>query len=178
MLLGILVFNWCGYRLLTACLEAGANEQLKISLDDNKYDESELISIKVPAERLSYYNNSSQFERVDGEIEIGGLQYNYVKRRLYNDSIEMLCVPNHSAMHLRKADNDFFKLVNNLQRPAQDKKTDSHSYKSFSGDYFTANDLFNITDPFCNMKKSSFYYSVMLPFGSKFTEERPPQKMA
>jgi hypothetical protein len=174
----MLLFNWCGYQLLTAYLEDRATEQLQIKLDDNQYDESELVSIKVPAQNLSYYNNSKQFEQIDGQIEIGGLQYSYVKRRLYNDSIEMLCIPNYMVIHLKNAKNDYFKLVNDLQRPGQDKKTNAPSCKNFSGDNCTIYDLFNIDDLFYNIKKSSFYYSVILPSSSPFTDERPPDKTA
>ena len=135
MVLGILLFNWCGYQVLTAYLENRANAQLQTKLDSNNYKESELISVKVPVQNLSYYNSSTQFERVEGQIEIHGLQYSYVKRRLFNDSIEMLCIPNRSAIHLKNAKNDFFKLVNDIQRPGQDKKADSHTFKNITGDY-------------------------------------------
>jgi hypothetical protein len=178
IILGILLFNWCGYQVLTAYLENKANNQLQIKLDDNKYDPSELISIKVPVQEMSYYNSSTQFERVDGLIDIGGQQYNYVKRRLYNDSIEILCIPNRMAMHLKSAKNDFFKLVNDIQRPGQDKKADTHSYKSFSGEYCSVHNLFNISNHSLSIRKDFFYYTAMLPFHSPLTVEHPPQKIA
>jgi hypothetical protein len=124
--MGILLFNWCGYRLLTSWLETRSDRQLEARLDDNAYDESQLFSIKIPATNLSYYNPSTEFERVDGQIEIGGIQYKYVKRRLFNDSLEMLCIPNHAAMSLRTAKNDYFQFANDLQHNGQDKKTESH----------------------------------------------------
>jgi hypothetical protein len=178
LVLGILLFNWCGYHILTAYLESRATGQLQSKLDDNNYKESELISVKVPVENLSYYNSSTQFERVEGQIEIHGLQYSYVKRRLYNDSIEMLCIPNHTVMHLKNAKNDFFKLINDIQRPGQDKKTDTHSYKNFTGDFWTVNDLFKIENKFYNMQKKPLHYSVLLPSNSQPTDDRPPQKIA
>ncbi len=178
IVLGILLFNWCGYQFLTAYLENRANIQLQLKLDGNDYRESELISVKVPVENLSYYNTSSQFERVDGQIEIHGLLYSYVKCRLYNDSIEMLCIPNHSATHLKNAKNDFFKLVNDLQRPGQDKKPDSHSYKNITGDYLAVSDLFKIENRVYNLRKKSMQNSASLPLHSLPTDEHPPQKIA
>jgi hypothetical protein len=178
LVLGIMLFNWCGYHILTAYMESRAIGQLQSKLDDNNYKESELISVKVPVENLSYYNSSAQFERVEGQIEIRGLQYSYVKRRLYNDSIEMLCIPNHTVIHLKNAKNDFFKLVNDIQRPGQDKKTDAHSYKNFTGDYWTVCDLFKIENQFYSMQKKSLHYTVLLPSNYQTTDEHPPQKIA
>jgi len=133
LLLGILTFNWYGYKLLSSYLESRADHQLEASLDEDRYDEAQLISIKVPASRLSYYNSTTQFERVDGEIEVEGVQYKYVKRRLFNDSLELMCIPNHNAMKLQTARNQFFQLVNDIQQHnGQGKKSDSHTVKNFS----------------------------------------------
>jgi hypothetical protein len=124
-------------------MEGKASSNLKARLDDHDYDESQLISIKVPAEHFVYYNNSKQFDRVDGQIEINGIQYQYVKKRLYQDSLEYLCIPNDDATKLKSAKDEFFKLVNDLQHPGQNKKSDSRSgSKSFSLDTYTVNDFF------------------------------------
>ena len=121
-------------------MEGKANTRLEAQLDNNNYDESQLISIKVPAKHLAYYNNSKQFERVDGEIEINGIQYKYVKKRLYNDEFEYLCIPNNDVNKLRTARDDFFKLVNDLQHNGQGKKSPSHSNtKTFIADYILDN---------------------------------------
>jgi hypothetical protein len=82
MLLGILLFNYCGFQILHAYLEKRSGHQFQYKLDNSSYDESALICIKVPAEHLSYCNHSIQFERVDGQIEIRGILYSYVKRRV------------------------------------------------------------------------------------------------
>jgi hypothetical protein len=141
LLLSILFFNWIGYRFFVSYMEDKANTRLEAQFDNNNYDESQLISIKVPASHLAYYNNSKQFERVDGEIEINGIQYKYVKKRLYNDSFEYLCIPNNDVTKLRTARDDFFKLVNDLQQQnSQGKKSSPHSStKSFIADYYLDN---------------------------------------
>jgi hypothetical protein len=172
----MLLFNWCGYQLLNAYLENRSFLQLRVKLDGNNYSESELISLKVPAANLSYYNCSKQFIRVDGQIEVGGIQYNYVKRRLFNDSIEMICIPNHEATHLNKIKNDFFNLVNDLQHPGQNKKTDSHSNKSFSGDDCIVNALLKIEHQVFGASLKSVADALKLPRRSSFPEEQPPQK--
>lgn len=136
MLIGILFFNWYGYQLLSNYFEDRAGHQLEASLDKNEYDESQLLSVKVPITTLSYYNSSTSFERVDGQIEIGGVQYKYVARRIFKDSLEYRCIPDFAAMNLKNAKNDFFRLVNDLSNKGQDKKAPhSAQYKSVSQDY-------------------------------------------
>jgi hypothetical protein len=180
LLIGILLFNWCGYRLLSSYMESRSDRQLEAQFDDNQYDESQLISIKVPATQLSYYNPSTQFERVDGQIEVGGVLYKYVKRRLFNDSLALLCIPNHAAMSLQTAKNEFFQLVNDLWHNGQGKKTDSHPGSSKSPvapEYLTTDAIFAMG----NLYSKSFlpgtsHYTAVLPSAESLTAEQPPDQ--
>jgi hypothetical protein len=177
LLIGILCFNWYGYQIVSSWLESRADRQLEARLDGNNYDESQLLSLKVPASHLSYYNSSTQFERVDGQIEIGGVQYKYVKRRLFNDSLEYLCIPNQASMRLQTARNEFYKLVNDLQHNGQGKKSDSHpgSSKSLSSaDYYAVHDLILVNDlPFITLPRTAMEVPAITS-SYAFTLEQPP----
>ena len=120
-MLSVLLFNWLGYRLLTAYWEGCAAARLEAGLDNDRYDPAQLILLRVPADALPYSNSSARFERSVGFIEIGATRYRTVKRRLYNDSIEFLCIPDGAANQLRSAKVDFFRLVNDLQRSGHSK---------------------------------------------------------
>lgn len=176
LLLGILLFNWCGYRLLSSYLEANAHSALEANLDEHKYSESQLISIKVPVTHLGYYTNSEKFERVDGQIEIGGVQYKFVKRRLFNDSLELLCIPDHAGTSLQTAKDEFFKLVNDLQRNGGEKKGGSNagSSKNFSIDYYTVNDFLNLSVISVAKGTCQSYYSFFIPSCYSPIAEQPP----
>jgi hypothetical protein len=179
--MGILCFNWFGYRLMTSWLEDRADRQLESRLDADNYDESQLLSIKVPSTHLSYYNSSRQFERVDGQIEIGGVAYKYVKRRLYNDSVELLCIPNHASMQLQTAKNDFFKLVNDLQLNGQGKKAGSHSNVSknlSSVEYFATDDLFVFGNLYFTSLPTADLQAAALPFSYFLAAEQPPDLLS
>jgi hypothetical protein len=176
LLLIILLFNFIGYRFVSSYLEEKANAQLEAKLDKNDYDDSQLISLKIPVTHLSYYNNSNQFERIDGQIEIKGVQYKYVKRRIYNDSVELLCIPNQTAMSLQSAKDEFFKLVNDLQHAGQSKKTDPHSSsKNFSVDNYTLNESFgisNFSSVLSGQKSPDFSVAIASCYSP--TAEQPP----
>jgi hypothetical protein len=177
LLLGILLFNWVGFRFFSSYLEQKADVQLESQLDNNNYDESELISIKVPAAHLSSYTLSSKFERVDGQIEVKGIMYKYVKRRVFNDSVELLCIPNQQAMQVLNARDDFFKLVNDLQHTGQGKKGDAHpgSSKNFSIDYYTVHEPFQVKNPSVSTAQKAFDYTESLPSTYSLTGEQPPE---
>lgn len=176
LLIGILFFNWYGYRILTDYLQSRSDRQLEARLDGNSYDESQLLLIKIPSTHLSYYNSSARFERVDGQIEVGGVQYKYVKRRLYNDSLELLCIPNHSSMQLLTARNTFFQLVNDLQQHnGQGKKSGTGPGKNLSAaDYYVVNDLFEFGDLSVTGLPEYFPYSATLASSCSLTAEQPP----
>src|ERR1700679_2099841 len=125
LLIGILFFNWYGYQVLSMYWQQRAEHRLEARLDRHDYDDAQLTRIKIPLTTLSYYNGSTVFERVDGQIDLNGIHYNYVKRRIFKDSLELLCIPNTTVTSLQKSKNDFFRQVNDLQQQNQGKKSGS-----------------------------------------------------
>ena len=75
LLIVILFFNWYGYRIVTNILAKDADKQLEVQLDNNDYDESQLIEVRV-ALNMPYQNDQSDFERHYGEMEVDGKYYN------------------------------------------------------------------------------------------------------
>ena len=137
--MGMLFFNWYGYQLLTQCWQERAESRLQARLDRDEYNEGQLVSVKIPLSSVSYsnYNNSGigGFERVDGRVDIRGVRYQYVKRRIVSDSLELLCIPNVTAMKLQQVRNDFFRQANDLQQQSQGRKTPTSPVKDLSKDY-------------------------------------------
>ena len=164
ILLGLLLFNWVGYQLYTAVLQDRADKTLVADLDENNYSPADLILIKVPAIHISSYVNSKEFQRVDGKIEIEGVQYNYVKRRFNEGSLELICIPNRTSTRIQTAKDEFFKLVNDLQ-PGQSKKSDQHntSFKGFTAEYYAETTLFHVPDQTIVMMKASDHYLLQIP---------------
>jgi hypothetical protein len=176
-MLALLSFNWFGYRFVISFFEDEANEKFESQLDNSNYDNDELISIKVPATNLAYYTNSKLFERVDGQVEINGVLYNYVKQRLYNDSVELLCIPNAVVMKLQTEKNDLVRSVNDIQQTDQAKKTNSHpvNAKNFSLDHYTILDIYSVSDLFAHAANRSFYFSISTSFPYCTAIENPPE---
>ena len=125
LLLGIFSFNLFGYRLVASFMEKRADAKMEKAIDGDAYNENELLSIKMPV-NLPYYTNSPEFSRVDGEVEIAGTVYKYVKSRIYNDSLEMLCLPDAGRMKVQNARDEFSKLASDFVQLSH-KKNKSNS---------------------------------------------------
>ena len=179
LLCGIFFFNWVGYRLMNEMMEEDATFRLDARLDQQQYSEDQLITIKVPLTHLAYFNNSAAFERSNGQIEINGIPYRYVKSRIYDDSLEMRCIPNQGALQLRQSGASYFNGVAGVEQP-QPSKSSSHPgfRKSFQSDPYIgigavradASPLSLITR---NDDRSAMLSGLALP-----ADERPPAGLA
>jgi hypothetical protein len=134
--LTLFLFNLVGYRLVVDYMQQKANDQLEARLDNNAYDESQLMELKIPM-HLAYQNSSASYQRCNGEIEINGVLYKYVKRRVDNDTLFLMCIANTKKMHLQTAKDDFFKVSNDLAQNNGSKKSDNSksAFQNLQGEY-------------------------------------------
>lgn len=126
----VLIFNWAGYRIFFGYAQSSHNRNLSEQFDKNEYNDAELVSVKIHYP-LPYIVNSSGFERWDGEVDIDGKVYKYVKRRIIKDSIEFLCLPDQRSEHLQAAKDEFFKMTNDLQQDKPSHQSDQQQVPVF-----------------------------------------------
>ena len=172
----LFAFNWFGYRLVFDFMQHRATEQLETFLDNDSYDESQLVELKVPIS-LPYQNDWASFERYDGEIELNGTIYKYVKRKLSKDTLYLMCIPNATKMRLETAKNDFFKLSNDLVQNNHSKKTgDSKvSVKNLQSVFYESTFLIKINSP-CSIHENFWLPSEAAKLHAAFhlSPEQPP----
>ena len=156
-------------------MQKQANKQLEVALDDNNYDESQLIELKVPV-NLPYQTSWSSYQRYDGEIEISGVKYKYVKRKLANDTLYLKCIPNTKEMKLQTAKNDFFKLTNDLVQNKNPKKADnsSNSVLKYLSVFDNSSFGVEIHSPFTADQQWVSLKAEVLPSVILLSPERPP----
>lgn len=128
-LLALFLFNLAGYRLLFDYVQQLSDARLEAALDKDQYDENDLVTIKVPLS-LPYQTSWKEVERTDGEVNLDGKIYKYVKRMYYEGEMIYWCLPNTEKMQLQTARDEFFKYANDLMQNSS-KKTD-HSNNNFS----------------------------------------------
>jgi hypothetical protein len=114
LLLTFLFFNWVGCWLLISWFENREAACFAARLDKDQYSADQLVVLKVSADGIPYSNPSTSFERADGDIEVGSIHYRYVSKRLYNDSVEFLCLPDRETSRLRKVRNDLLRLTSGV----------------------------------------------------------------
>jgi hypothetical protein len=162
-------------------LESNSSRYLNAQLDNNSYDETSLITIKLPVNDLPYYTNSPIFERVKGNVTIGGMQYEYVERRIFNDSLEMRCIPNAQATHLTNARDEFFKLVNDLQQTSSSGKQhpvkQTVPLKNLLTEYIELESITGFQPIFSEKTLSYNQFLDYLPERSQSPAEQPPDVM-
>ena len=129
LLLLIFTFNLVGYQLVYNYKAYQSDAMLEQALDENQYSDNQLISIKQPI-NLPYYTNSAIFNRIDGEVILDGTTYKYVKCRVYNDSLEMLCIPHVEKMKIQQSKQDYAKGANDFQQDNNKKKSNDNSKSS------------------------------------------------
>jgi hypothetical protein len=109
-----LFFNWVGYWLFISWFETRETDRFVARLDKQQYNADQLIVLKVSADGIPYSTASATFERADGEIEVGNIHYRYVCKRLYNDSVEFLCLPDPGTSRLHRVKNDLLRLTTDV----------------------------------------------------------------
>jgi hypothetical protein len=139
-----------------------ADAALETKLDNDNYDESQLVEMRIPL-NMPYLNNQAAFERFDGEAEVNGVHYKYVKRKIENGNLVILCLPNQAKAKLLSARDDFYKLVNDLQQTSQNKKpTNSFAPKNPITEYWQEKNEFAFLQ-WTNSLKQYFYNKTGAP---------------
>lgn len=174
LLLAVMVFNLVGYRLLFSYMDNKVQANMVKQLDENTYTADGLLEVKIPLQ-LPYTTNWKSFERFDGVIELNGVSYSYFERKISNDTLVLHCVPNLQRDHLKKAQKDFARAVNDFQHPQGHKDEVPSLIKSllleFTGQHITYD--YNV----CAIKQTAYVTVNDALITSRFlaSPEQPPE---
>lgn len=134
ILLLLLSFNFVGYRLWFHVLQNKAETSLTARLDAQEYNEADLLTLKIPL-KLPYQTIATNFERIDGEINVDGTIYKYVKRKVEEGHLVLLCLPHTAKMQLEKAKQTAFELTSPATAPHKNDGAKSIVLKNIFSDY-------------------------------------------
>ena len=119
-MLAACLFNLTGYRFFFDYYISQSNQQIEQRADNDGYSHSELKEIKIKL-NLPYLADWSDYERYDGEIEINGVHYNYVKRKVSQDTLYLLCLANEIKTQLSQTKTDYAVKANDMPSEKQNK---------------------------------------------------------
>ena len=136
ILLLILLFNMIGYRVWFYYAEQKADMAMESRLDKDQYDVNDLISITVPLDN-PYQLEQRNFQRIDGEFNFQGKNFKYVKRKVSDGKLILLCIPDARKMVLKKGKAEYGNAANDINGNSKGSSR-SGTQKNFSGnDYIS-----------------------------------------
>lgn len=119
IMLFVFLLNVLGYYGVFVGLRLRNVQELVQKLDNNSYDESEMITFKMPIS-VPYLGDSPGFERVDGEFEHNGEVYRLVKQKLLQDTLHVVCVKDLESKNINQVLADYVKTF--TDKPASAKQ--------------------------------------------------------
>lgn len=115
----VFLFNLVGYKLFFYYQIQHANARLEARILSHLPD-SQLITLKIPL-KLPYLTESSSYEDIEGEMEIYGVNYKYIKKKIEKDTLVLLCIDHKEKSQLQKKSSDYFSKVNDLASKGKKK---------------------------------------------------------
>lgn len=94
----VLLFNVFGYRMIFSYLEKKASKELTANIETNSFEENNLVEIKMDLNMP--YVADKEYENTYGETVIKGVYYQYVKRKIENNVLYLMCLPNEEKIVL------------------------------------------------------------------------------
>lgn len=169
----VVLFNFYGYRLVISYMQANSDASLEKQVDKNDYDQQQLITIKTKLD-LPYYSSSPEFERAYGSITINGTSYQYVKRRIYKDTLELLCVPNDAKTKMQSLKNEITKALADGQASNSKKHI---TIKIPLPDFFQTLKIFSAT---CSLNQTTIFseYNYSIATGYRLEHKKPPKSFS
>lgn len=98
-LLFIYLLSLVGNSLFIEYLIVKNQYEQVTKIDNGTFENIQLVEIKIPL-RLPYYSSSVKYERFYGQVNIKGHHYNYVQRKVLNDTVYLLCLPDYNRNSL------------------------------------------------------------------------------
>jgi hypothetical protein len=122
----LIVLNVLGYYGIFLGLGYQNKKTITRQLDDNRYEESQTVLIKVPL-AIPYAANS-EYERVDGEFIHEGEVYRLVKQKLTNDTLFVVCVKDARGTAINAAISDYVKTFSDKPLDGKSEQKDQFSF--------------------------------------------------
>ena len=174
-LLSVYLFNLTGYTLLFQYLEYRSDKKLLANIEEARFSEQSLLEIKIPL-HLPYTTDWQDYERYDGEIEINGIHFNYVKRKLSSDTLYLLCLPNEGKTQIHMVKNDFTRKVNDIPAGNDSQNNTVKKANTFS-EYNQAFIQFSFSIPILPNPGEFLFVSAHYDNGQVKENWQPPENL-
>ena len=90
-------------------MEKQSSVNLNTAIEKNNYSEDDLVEIKIPLNNP--YISDHSYEDAFGETTVKGKSYQYVKRKISENTLYLMCLPNEEKASLTTTKNKVFSLI-------------------------------------------------------------------
>lgn len=165
-LIALIAFNLVGYRIMYVSIGQQHDMVVNANIEKGIYDEANLITISIPLS-LPYLQDATGFERVDGEVELNGKIYKYVKRKIAAGHLVLRCLPDTKKSELNNAANSF----------TEKQSSAKLMIKSVLSDYTQQQLLFDFSINHFHAVPSGLICQSSLPSAFCKVAEQPPERV-
>lgn len=116
-LIALILLNTMGYYAIFVGLQFKNDVALIQRLDDNQYDESRAVTLKIPIS-IPYLQDQTEFERQDGTFNYQGEYYRIIKQKYASDTLTIICFKDNESKAIQSALSDYVKTF--TDNPQQD----------------------------------------------------------
>jgi hypothetical protein len=133
-ILAIMLFNSVGYQVLSHFLQERATQQVQAQIDAGSYEPTALLELSVSM-NLPYTTDWTDWEKMEGDVQIDGIHYRYVERKLADGRMYVRCLPNTPKQTVLNARDAFFKMAYDANKQTENKKSSGVFVSNYIGDY-------------------------------------------
>jgi len=101
VLLGAHLFTLGGYAFVFDYLMHRSDVEIVKQMYDNKKDAVKLLEIKIPV-NMPTIQDWPEYEHIEGQIQLNGAYYNYVRLKMTRDTMSLICLANTTKANLAK----------------------------------------------------------------------------
>jgi hypothetical protein len=98
-LLAIHLLNIGGQLALHQYLAFVTDRFYNEQINKNRYNVKDVTEISIPVD-LPHITDWVAYENISGQIQFNNVSYNYVKMRMTQHAMYLICVPNYETTHL------------------------------------------------------------------------------
>jgi len=143
-----------GYRAWFYYAEKKADAVMDANLDNEQYNINDLISLTIPLDN-PYQLEQKTFERVNGEVSYQGKTFRYVKRKVVDGNLIILCIRDDHKMVLKKAKTEYGNIANDFTGNGKNSSR-SGLQKNSNGTDYIEHQYANL--PICQCAKIDLTY--------------------
>lgn len=173
LLLILMLFNLAGYRWLLNAIEKQATARLESRISSGSYSDDQLVEISIPL-NMPYYSDT-EYENIYGETDWNGEHYRYVKRKVSNNTLYLLCLPHKEKTSIAEVKNEFTKAINDIPANKQGSQPKTSFIKLLTSEFrisetvVNENSFYSLSSQFIN--RNATLINLFVPL----TEAQPPE---